>query len=235
MRRLAGLVALVVLVTAGGVRSAPEKHAPREMLRAFQDLIGSWRCTGEPYGTREEKLKGFWQEKMAWQWQFKGEDAWLALTIDKGKYFRSAEVRYLPETDVYQIKAVTLDKETLTFEGKLDKRKLSVERRDPKSKQDQRLVFSLLHANRYLIRYEIRPADHTAFTPLYQIGCTKEGVAFASGDDKPECIVSGGRGTMPVVYNGKTYYVCCTGCRDAFKEDPEKYIKEAEEARKKKE
>ena len=43
-----------------------------------------------------------------------------------------------------------------------------------------------------------------------------------------ECIVSGGKGTIPVSYNGKTYYVCCSGCRDAFKDDPEKFIKEAE-------
>jgi YHS domain-containing protein len=32
-----------------------------------------------------------------------------------------------------------------------------------------------------------------------------------------------------VLYKGKTYYVCCSGCRDAFKDDPEKYIKEFEE------
>ena len=30
------------------------------------------------------------------------------------------------------------------------------------------------------------------------------------------------------VYKGKTYYVCCGGCRDAFKDDPETYIKEFE-------
>ncbi|MBS0201628.1 MAG: YHS domain-containing protein [Planctomycetes bacterium] len=23
------------------------------------------------------------------------------------------------------------------------------------------------------------------------------------------------------MYKGKTYYVCCTGCRDAFNDDPE--------------
>ena len=33
---------------------------------------------------------------------------------------------------------------------------------------------------------------------------------------------------MPVAYQGKTYYVCCSGCRDAFRDDPEKYIKEFE-------
>jgi YHS domain-containing protein len=27
------------------------------------------------------------------------------------------------------------------------------------------------------------------------------------------------------VYNGKTYYFCCAGCKPAFDKDPEKYIK----------
>ena len=25
---------------------------------------------------------------------------------------------------------------------------------------------------------------------------------------------------------GETFYVCCTGCRDAFNEDPAKFVKE---------
>ena len=33
---------------------------------------------------------------------------------------------------------------------------------------------------------------------------------------------------MPVEHMGKTYYVCCGGCRDEFRENPEKYIKEFE-------
>jgi hypothetical protein len=32
-----------------------------------------------------------------------------------------------------------------------------------------------------------------------------------------------------VSYKGKTYYVCCGGCRDAFRAEPEKFIKEYEE------
>ena len=27
------------------------------------------------------------------------------------------------------------------------------------------------------------------------------------------------------MYKGKTYYVCCSGCRDAFNENPEKFLK----------
>ncbi|MCB9949391.1 MAG: YHS domain-containing protein [Planctomycetaceae bacterium] len=31
------------------------------------------------------------------------------------------------------------------------------------------------------------------------------------------------------MYKGKTYYVCCTGCKQAFEDDPEGIIAAAEE------
>jgi hypothetical protein len=97
-----------------------------------------------------------------------------------------------------------------------------------------RAEYSLLHHNRHLYRFETRPAGTTvAFTKKYQVGATKEGVAFADVPKGPECIVSGGLGTMKVLYKGKEYYVCCSGCRDEFRENPEKYIKEAEAKAKK--
>jgi hypothetical protein len=232
--RIVGLLVLLALVSSGGAApSTPAaKKSPKEGLQTFQDLIGSWRGTGAPYGTREEKEKGFWLEKIDWQWQFKGGDVWLRADFDKGKHFRRAELRYLPERDAYQLKVTTPGKEVLTFEGKYAKPRLTLERTDPKTKQVQRLVVSLLHANRYLYRYESRPADHAAFTQVYQVGATKEGVPFASEETGPECVVSGGLGTMPVRFEDKTYYVCCSGCRDAFNDEPAKYVKEYE-ARKK--
>ncbi len=30
---------------------------------------------------------------------------------------------------------------------------------------------------------------------------------------------------MTVSYQGKSYPICCSGCRDEFNEDPEKYVK----------
>jgi hypothetical protein len=70
------------------------------------------------------------------------------------------------------------------------------------------------------------------FARRYQVGATKEGVPFAGGDGKPECIVSGGLGTTAVMFQGKTYYVCCSGCRTEFNENPEKYVREYESKKK---
>jgi YHS domain-containing protein len=223
-------ITLALLVLAPCTRAADKAPDPREALRAFQDLIGSWRGTGEPEGTREEKQKGFWIETIRWEWQFKGNDAWLVARFEKGKYFTHAELHPLPEKDRFRLVAVTSGTEKLTFEGKLADGRLTVEREEPKSGEMQRLVFSFPNDKRFLYAFEVRDKDRTTFTRKYRVGATREGVAFAGpGDNTPECIVSGGKGTMPVTYQGKTYYVCCSGCRDAFKDDPEKYIKEYEE------
>jgi ribosomal protein L24E len=236
MKRLLGagtLFALLVLVAPVWTADTPPKRTPKEALRALNDLIGPWRGTGEPKtGTREEQRRGFWQEKIAWEWQFKSGDTHLRAAFDKGKYFTVAELRYLPDTDHYQLTAKTPTKEKLVFEGTLKKNRLTLDRKDDKTKETQRLVVTALHFNRFLYRYEVKAADRTAFTTIYQVGATKEGVDFAGGDDKPECVVSGGLGTIAVMHKGKTYYVCCSGCRDAFKDEPDKYIAEFE-ARKK--
>jgi hypothetical protein len=207
---------------------------PKEALQGFQSLIGSWKGTGVPQGTRDDRDKGFWIEMIAWQWKFKDKDVWLRADIEKGKHYSSFELRYLADKDAFELKATTLAKETQTFVGKLSGKRLTLDHHDARAKQTHRLVFSLLHFNRHLYRAEVKADGIKTFTQVYQVGATKQGVAFASVDKGPECIVSGGLGTMPVTHKGKTYYVCCTGCRDAFKDDPEKYIKEYEEEQKKK-
>jgi YHS domain-containing protein len=235
MKRSLVALALFVLFILSAPAASTAKPTPKEALQSFHDLIGSWRGTGTPSGgTREQRDKGFWQETIAWQWQFKGSDVWLRADLDKGKWYSRLELRYLPKKELYQLKAWTAGKDELTFEGKLDKKRLTVTRDDARGKQTQQLIFSLLHANRYLYRLETKPADATSFTPVFQVGATKQGVAFAVEEEGPECIVSGGRGTMAVSYKGQTYYDCCSGCRDAIKEEPEKYIKEYEESKKKK-
>ena len=220
------LCSLLVLTGAAPADRASAPKDSREALQAFNDLIGSWRGTGEPDGSIEERQRNFWQEKIAWQWKFKKDDVFLQADIGKGKYFTAAELRYLPDGDRYQLTAHTPAQQKLVFEGKLDRKRLTLERKDAQSEEQQRLVVRLLHSNRYLVTYEVKPKDAKLFRTVYRLGATKEGVPFASEDDGPECVVSGGLGTIRVTYKGETYYVCCSGCRAAFKEEPEKYIKE---------
>jgi len=198
----------------------------RDALQPLNDLIGVWKGTGVPEGSREEQQRGFWIETMTWEWRFKDKDAWLAVNFQDGKHFRSGELRYQPDKEHFQLALRGPDDKQQLFTGTLEKRVLTLKRELPT--ETQRLSFRLLHANRFLYTYAVRPQAKTLYTPMYQVGVTKKDGGFAQGSGQPECIVSGGLGTMTVMYQGKTYYVCCSGCRDEFLENPQKYIDEAQ-------
>jgi YHS domain-containing protein len=232
MRRKLLVLPLVAVGLVFG--EGPREKSPREALKPLNILVGSWKGNGSPEGTLEEKQKGHWQETVTWEWQFKDADAWLAVTFEKGKYFTRGDLRYRPGKDDYELTLTTVAKDKLTYAGKLTGTQLALERPVPEAKQVERLTFSLLHDNRITYRVETRPETGTAFTRKYLVGLTKEGEAFADvGRSERECIVSGGTGTIAVNYEGKTYYVCCSGCRDEFKANPAKYVKEWEAKRKK--
>src|SRR5438552_6293252 len=156
---------LVSLGIGSSARTAdPPKQTARQALQAFNDLVGSWRATGTREGTREEKQRGFWTESMDWQWQFKSDDAWLKITFDKGKYFTKGELRYLPDKEQFQLKLTTTAKEELVFIGQRKERVLTLDRADDKKKETQQLVLTLLHSNRFVYRYEVKPQDRQLFT-----------------------------------------------------------------------
>jgi hypothetical protein len=221
-----GVLLLALLGMAAAVPADPPRRGSKEALQAFNDLIGTWRGAGTPAGTREQQQRGFWSEKMAWQWQFKDRDAWLVVTFTDSKHFERGELRYRPTEDAFVLTVRTTGKESLTFIGPLKERVLALQREDEATHETQRIVLTMLHPNRCLYRYEVKPQNRALFTKRFQVGATKEGVPFAAGDGRPECIVSGGLGTIAVTYKGQTYYVCCGGCRTEFNEDPEKYVKE---------
>jgi hypothetical protein len=211
----------------------------KEALAPFNEFVGVWNAKGEPEsGTPAEKQKGMWKESVSWSWKFKGADAWIVFEINNGKHYRGGEIRWLGDADLFEVKLLPkqASAEPLVFKGKLaaNGRSLTAERTDEKN-ETQRLTIALIGEVRSSYRLERRLAGRTNFIKDFKVEATREGEALAGAQksNKPECVVSGGLGTMAVSYKGKTYYVCCTGCRDAFNEDPEKYIKEYEEKKRK--
>ena len=52
-------------------------------------------------------------------------------------------------------------------------------------------------------------------------------MTFGSRDRRsPNASSPAASARWPSRTSGQTYYVCCTGCRDAFNENPEKIMKE---------
>jgi hypothetical protein len=226
-------LSLFVLAAVGVALSAdpPGKRSPREALQPFGDLIGTWKGTGQPKGKNDKNT--FWSEKLDWQWQFKKDDAWLKVAFEKGKSFTEGELHYRADKDQYEFIAQTPDKKKQTWHGTLKGKVLTLEREDADARQKQRLILTMLHANRFLYSFDVKAENKATYTRLYQVGATKEGIPFAGGDGKPECVVSGGVGTIAVRYMGQTYYVCCSGCRDEFNDNPKKYVDEYNAKKKK--
>ncbi len=234
------MVPLALALFFAAADPAPEKPATaKDGLKPFQGLVGTWKGTGYPDGTREEREKGHWTESITWAWQFDKDkgDAWLSAKIEKGKHFDRGDLRYDPATGEYRFTLVGKDQTAVAFVGAvaLGKQKeviLTLDRTDKAAKETQRLAVTLLHANRYLYRFETKPEDGGSFTRKYLVGATKEGEPFATVAKGPECVVTGGTANGSVTYKGKAYPICCSGCRDAFLDDPEKYVKEFEKAKK---
>lgn len=228
LRLILPFLPVLTLVTTLPSAEEATRRAPRDALKPFQDLVGEWKGYGIPEGTRQQQEDGAWSETIRWEWHLKGEEVWLKAGFEKGKHFVDGKLLYLPDKDRYQLALQTVDKESVTFEGALKERKLTLERQDDKKNEAQRLTIDLLHSNRYLYNYEVKPQDKPVYRRIYQVGASKPGFV-PKGSDGPECIVTGGHATIKVTYKGQTYMVCCTGCKWAFMEEPEKYIKEYNE------
>jgi YHS domain-containing protein len=200
-----------------------EPADPKESLQALQDFIGGWK------GTANDKKLGFWSEKSSWSWRFKDKDVWMSFELENSKLYKGGEVRFLPDKSKYQITVTDKAGKKAVYEGELKKNVLIVERTNPDTSDTEQIKLNIAGGGDRL-NYElwIKPDGRTMFTKSLQVGYTREGVTFGveAGGKKPECCVTGGLGTMTVTHMGTTYYVCCSGCRDAFNENPAKIIAE---------
>ncbi|MBP3955215.1 YHS domain-containing protein [Gemmata sp. G18] len=208
-------------------KAKPEDSAKsKKALQEVQDFIGLWNLEGtQKVGAKTEA----WKEKVSWGWKFKDGDAWITVSFaeGKGKYFTSGELKYDAEKKKYLLALTPSAKgeAAQTFEGAYAKGALKVERKDPKTNDVYRLTLNTAaEGERFAMKYEKQDGGKGLFSAVHAMNGSKDGVV-AGAPKKPECIVSGGSANISVSYNGKDYWVCCSGCRDEFKENPEKYVK----------
>lgn len=216
-------------------RSADRNQA-QAALQELGDLIGSWRGTGTLAQKSQGSEQRHWVEKLHWVWDFKGKQPSIQLRIEDGRFYRAGVLTYNPESKRFALQLETLSKVKETYQGVWKNRQLTLECEDQDNETSKRIVIQLLHQSRMLFRQESKPRSGRTFTRIFEVGATKEGVEFAKDANKAkECVVTGGAGTIAVTYKGETYYVCCTGCLDAFREDPDGIMKEYFARQKKKE
>jgi len=202
------------------------KLSPREALAPFGPLIGAWRGSGLPEGNTEARTKGLWTETIVASWHF-GNETSIRMAIASGKYLTDGELLPGDKAGTYRLRLTGVDKKTVEYAATLKDKTLTALYEDVAAAKTRKMVVVMLHGNRFTWRFEEKPTSGTFFTRVWQVGATRQGESIADKPDpEKECIVSGGAGTIAVSHEGKTYYVCCSGCKDEFKEDPDKYIRE---------
>ena len=215
-------------------RAADAKADAEQTKAALQELaefIGQWNGNGE--GAVEGK-KALWKETWSWSWKFnKDGDQAIQLEIKDGKFFSKAVVKYDLEKKIYLITAADPDGTDQDFGGKIAKGKFILERTDAKTKDVYRItVNTAAEGIRFVGLYEKVGGGKGLPSTIYKVSGNKDGESFAGGGKKNECVVTGGLGTMTVSFMGKTFYVCCSGCKDEFNENPKKYVDAFEKKKK---
>lgn len=211
--------------------ATPDVAAAKTALQQFNELIGGWRGTGQP---RRGSNAGAWQETAEFVWEFKGEVPAINYVVKDGKLATQGRITWDANAKSFQMEFVAPDNTTRAMTGTWDDGKIIFNSAVDDGGEVHRLTITPLNEKRTLVLHEKKKETAAAFNRIAEVGYTREGTRLAiSGSGQPECIVTGGLGTMTVSYMGKTYYVCCSGCKQAFEDDPAGIIAEAAERLKK--
>lgn len=238
------MAAMALVLAADDVVKPPADaglEAQKGELAKLQGLVGSWKGVASPVRGSD---KGAWIEKADWAWKFSDKTASLTVQIADGKYFSTGELRPGKKAGDYVLAAKSADgKQTFHYEGQLDKdEKLTLLAKDAPEGMPRRISFRFVaEGARLIVLLEGPSAIGDGYARMAEVGYTRKGSGFGKGSTGPECVVTGGYGSMEVSYKGQKYFVCCTGCRDYFNDNPEEVLadykarKEAEKLKKDKE
>ena len=230
-RLLLGTVVLFLTMAGMTYSAAPAKDndASKTALQQLHEFIGQWKGEGQTKSGKTEE----WKEGMNWGWKFKGDDAWMIVEFKDDKTLSKGELKYDPDKKKFRLTALDANKKEVVFEGVFKSKQLVLSRIDDENKNKYIITMSTNNDGaRFIYKYEYQVKGRGLEKPIFMVTHKKEGVSLTGGAKK-ECVVSGGLGTMQVSYNGKTYYVCCSGCAEAFRETPKKFVDEFEKKNKK--
>lgn len=220
-----------------------------EALKPLQIMLGEWG------GTTFKKIGGFSSvETLGWVWDLQTNPAQPALVMnaDKSRYYEDARLTYLTDKQKYQLTLTDKAGKKRIYEGNFSvplkkvpgdddpnvmhsTYKLSLAMVEPADeKKHAQIILNQQNNDRYM--FEIYDLRGDSYARIDTINTRRKGTSFAKSDsdygDKT-CVISGGLGTSQVTYQGKSYWVCCSGCRKAFDANPEKWIAKYEANKKK--
>ena len=215
----------------------PEKQLDevKKALKPIQVVLGPWHAIIDKSKTYED---------LQWVWDWKTDRAQPALTMttkEGGEYFKSARLTYLVEDEKFQMTLTDKEGNQRVLQGVFTEEPSEKPGEDKKqtpqrtyklqltetgdAKDRWQIVMNQQDNNRYLL--ELSKMRGSRFVRFDTAASQREGTSFAINDSdfkEKTCVISQGLGTIQVSHKGKSYWVCCSGCKAAFEEDPEKWI-----------
>jgi YHS domain-containing protein len=220
----AGVWLFSVALLAAQQQSEQSTKAAKQALSQFNSLIGGWRGTAQP---RRGLAAGSWRESAEWIWDFSRATPAIRYVVTDGKLLKSARITFDDKANLYHASVELADGATREYFGKSDDDHLILESPPDAKNEIHRLTVTRLNEKRTIVLFEKKRTTSRGFARVAEVGYTREGTRLAvEGGDGPECVVTGGKGTIAINYKGQTYYVCCSGCKQAFNENPEKILAE---------
>lgn len=215
-----------------------------DAMRPLQVVLGTWRAiTNKAVGDFKSV------DEVQWVWDLRTDPRQpaLVMTSPGNPYFQSGRLTYDVAENQYRLTAIDHEGRTRTFAGGFaeepqefqgDDRRLHrsfklqlTEASGTVDGKRWQLVFNQQQNNRYLLELS-RERGNGRFFRFDTVSNQREGTSFALSDTdfkEKTCIISQGLGTIQVSHEGKTYWVCCTGCQAAFEEDPKRWIARREQ------
>ncbi len=205
--------------------------ADQAALKPLGLFVGSWRGAGQ---IERGRTKGAWTESAAWAWALTRDSAALQVKVARGKFLKSGLLTRGSTPGSVTFEATLADGSSRRFTGNLadvgdSKPLVLIASAKTPSGGLRKITITPRHESRLIMLYEaeVDEGERVFLSRLGEVGFTREGISFAAGDSYPVCIVTEGRGTTQVTYKGKTYWVCCSGCKDLFNENPDAVLADA--------
>lgn len=201
-------------------------------LQPLQILLGRWN------GTRRNK-PGVDQAEWAWDFQTDPAHPALAMQTTKSNWLKSARLTFDVAAQEYELNGEDTQGAHRRWRGTLIEPVNEVLGDDDRLQRTYKLqltevgdtsdawqfVFNQQNNDRYL--WEISAKKGGRFLRVETINTLREGASFAAKDNdygERTCIISQGLGVIQVQHAGRSYWVCCTGCKAAFEENPQKWL-----------
>ena len=225
-------------------QSSPGDQTLDSVLEAMQPLqvfLGEWNTTTRTMGAGSAR----------WVWDFQTDKSQPALVMSTKDhpYFEFVRLTFLTEKQKFQLQAKDKEKLDRLYEGEFTEQPHFIA--GDSGKPEPRFEMMLTEVGnddaRKLVGIKLSQRDRNrAWMEVFQrsgksiriqdnVTSQRAGTSIAASDTsygEKECIVSQGLGVMTVTYQGRAFYVCCSGCQSAFNDDPTFWINKAAERKK---